>query len=44
MKDQRPASGSLAWARGMAVTGAVAIGLFVIYPLALALRAVWRWA
>ena len=40
----RTATNNLAWARGMAITGAVAIGLFVIYPVALALRAVWRWA
>ncbi len=35
---------NVAWARGMAITAAVAAGLFVLYPIALALRAVWRWA
>lgn len=35
---------SLAWAHGIAITCAVAVGLFVIYPVALVLRAVWRWA
>ena len=44
MKHQQPVPGSLAWARGMAITGAVAVGLFVVYPLALGLRALWRWS
>lgn len=35
---------NLAWARGIAITCAVAVGLFVLYPIALVLRAVWRWA
>lgn len=37
-------SPNFAWARGMAITGAVAVGMFVLWPLALVLRAVWRWA
>lgn len=44
MKHQQPAPGSLAWARGMAITGAVAVGLFIVWPLAAALRALWRWS
>lgn len=35
---------NVAWARGIAITCAVAVGLFVLYPIALVLRAVWRWA
>lgn len=35
---------SVAWALGVAVTGAIAVGLFAIYPVALVLRTVWRWA
>ena len=35
---------NLAWARGIAITAAVAVGLFVLYPVALALRAFWRWS
>lgn len=35
---------NLAWARGIAITCAVAAGLFVLWPLALVLRAFWRWA
>lgn len=35
---------NVVWARGMAITAAVAVGLFVLYPVALALRAIWRWA
>jgi hypothetical protein len=38
------AEANLAWARGIAITCAVAVGLLVLYPLALVLRAVWRWA
>ncbi|CAN7705072.1 hypothetical protein LJR066_005730 [Acidovorax sp. LjRoot66] len=44
MKHQQPAPGSLAWARGMAITGAVAAGMYLLYPLALGLRALWRWS
>lgn len=33
-----------AWARGMAITAAVAVGLFILWPIALVLRAFWRWA
>ena len=35
---------NLAWTRGIAITAAVAVGLFVLYPVALVLRAFWRWA
>lgn len=35
---------NVVWARGMAITTAVAVGLFVLYPVALALRAIWKWA
>lgn len=38
------AKANLAWARGMAITAAVAVGLFILWPIALALRAAWRWA
>lgn len=43
MKLQQPAPGSLTWARGMAVTGAIAVGIFALWPIALFLRAFWRW-
>lgn len=35
---------NVAWARGMAITAAVAVGLFILWPIALVLRAFWRWA
>ena len=44
MKHQHPAPGGVAWARGMAVTAAVATGLFIVWPVAAALRVLWRWA
>lgn len=44
MNQQQSAYGALAWARGMAITGAVAAGIFIVWPLAAALLALWRWA